>query len=124
MQTQTSTISLAVAELNDQLRNTLSSANSSIVVCTPGVLDFIGDVSVFRSYKRRADLFREIASLKDFTPDNDPYGERDFGSVEYEGQTFLWKIDYYDNDLQGLSPNPEDPDQTIRVMTVMLPSEY
>lgn len=124
MQTQTSTISLAVAELNDQLRTSLSSANSSIAVCTIGVLDFIGDVSIFRGFKRRAELLREIASVKDFTPDNDPHGEHDFGSVEYDGQTFLWKIDYYDTDLQGLSPNPADPDQTIRVITIMLPSEY
>lgn len=124
MQTQTSTISLAVAELNDQLRTTLSSANNSIAVCTPGVQDLIGDVSLFRAYKRRADLFREIAAVKDFTSDNDPYGEHDFGSVEYEGQTILWKIDYYDNELNGLSLSPEDPDQTIRVLTVMLASEY
>lgn len=124
MQPQTSTISLAVAQLNDQLRTSLSSANSSNAVCTIGVLDFIGDVSVFRGFKRRAELLREIASVKDFTPDNDPYGEHDFGSVEYDGQTFLWKIDYYDKDLEGLSPNPEDPDQTVRVMTIMLASEY
>lgn len=124
MQTQTSTISLAVAELNDQLRTALSSANSAIAVCTPGVLDLIGDVSVLRSYKRRAELFRLIASANDFTPDNDPYGEHDFGSLKFEGETILWKIDYYDTDLEGLSPCPADPDQTIRVLTVMLAREY
>ena len=33
-----------------------------------------------------------------FTPDNDPYGEHDFGSFSYAGETFFWKWDYYDVD--------------------------
>ena len=59
-----------------------------------------------------------------FTPDNDPYGERDFGAVEVSGEKVLWKIDLYDRSLRFGSPDPADPDVTHRVLTIMLASEY
>ncbi len=59
-----------------------------------------------------------------FTPDNDPHGERDFGSFEHEGERIFWKIDYYDRSLQFGSEDPSDPRQTRRVLTIMLASEY
>ena len=40
---------------------------------------------------------------------NDPYGEHDFGSFRYAGETIFWKFDYYDVDLQMHSPDPSDP---------------
>ncbi len=55
-----------------------------------------------------------------FTEDNDPYGEHDFGGVELEEQTVYWKIDYYDQSLEGLSPAPANPELTVRVLTIML----
>ena len=50
----------------------------------------------------------------DFSERNDPFGEHDFGAIEYEGNTVFWKIDYYDLDLMNHSPDPSDPtcDQT------------
>jgi Protein of unknown function (DUF3768) len=65
-----------------------------------------------------------IASFSEFTPDNDPYGEHDFGAVEVSGKLIFFKIDYYDLDLRHLSPDPADPTLTCRVMTVMLADEY
>ena len=59
-----------------------------------------------------------------FTEDNDPHGERDFGAFEHEGQRIFWKIDYYDRALTYGSENPADPQQTVRVLTIMLASEY
>jgi len=65
-----------------------------------------------------------IHSLDAFTPDNDPYGAHDFGSLDIDGTTIFWKIDLYDNDLKFGSPNPEDPSVTTRVLTILLAEEY
>jgi hypothetical protein len=68
---------------------------------------------------------REKVELFDaFTPDNDPYQERDFGSFDHAGQTIFWKIDYYDPTLTYGSEDPSDPRQTVRVLTIMLAAEY
>lgn len=66
----------------------------------------------------------EVAQFEAFTPDNDPYGEHDFGAIEISGHRIFWKIDYYDSDMRNASPDPADPSVTTRVLTVMLASEY
>lgn len=72
----------------------------------------------------RIQVFLEIALETDFDEQNDPYNEHDFGKVEYEGVTYFWKIDYYDEDLQFASKDPSNPAITTRVMTVILAEEY
>ena len=60
-----------------------------------------------------------------FTPDNDPYGEHDFGSFLHPfGGKIFWKIDYYDSDLTYGSEDPSDVEKTHRVLTIMLASDY
>ena len=59
-----------------------------------------------------------------FTPDNDPYGEHDFGSLEWGGTKVFWKIDCYDRDMVLGSPDPADPAVTTRVLTIMTAAEY
>lgn len=59
-----------------------------------------------------------------FTPENDPHAEHDFGSFEHAGVWIFWKIDYYDRTLSAGSEDPSDPCQTVRVLTIMLASEY
>jgi hypothetical protein len=65
-----------------------------------------------------------VFKFSDFTPDNDPHGEHDFGSFEHAGKSIFWKIDCYDRDLNFGSPNPADPNVTARVLTVLLAEEY
>lgn len=65
-----------------------------------------------------------VRNFKQFTPDNDPYDEHDFGMVEYQGDRYFWKFDYYDRNMEFGSPEPSDPEQTIRALTVFLSSEY
>lgn len=81
-----------------------------------------------------------IAAFAKFDGDNDPYGEHDFGAVyrlpdgtwtqerpdntDTIGQTVFWKIDYYDPSLTYGSEAPWDTQQTKRVLTIMLASEY
>lgn len=66
----------------------------------------------------------KVEQFSDFTPDNDPYGERDFGAFIHNGSRIFWKIDYYAPDMMHGSENPADPRITRRVLTIMLASEY
>jgi len=52
------------------------------------------------------------------------HGEHDFGSFDYCGERIFWKIDYYDRECRYGSENPADPEQTTRVLTIMLAKEY
>jgi hypothetical protein len=65
-----------------------------------------------------------VREFSDFTEDNDPHGEHDFGSFELDGETLFWKIDAYDTDYNFGSPNPADPAVTRRVLTILLAEEY
>lgn len=69
-------------------------------------------------------LVQTIAIFDDFCTANDPHGEHDFGAFEFEGARIMFKVDYYDNDLNFHSPNPTDPAVTERVLTIMLAEEY
>lgn len=103
-----------IAALNDQLRKTLGKGH---VVITSGVAA-LGDHAV-------AQILKAVASFDDFCEDNDPHGERDFGSLEVQGHRIFFKIDYYsDLSMTMHSPDPADPNVTCRVMTVMLAEEY
>ena len=59
-------------------------------------------------YQTQAIVAR-VQAYDDFTERNDPYGEHDFGSFEFCGETIFWKIEYYDLDFQMQSLDPSDP---------------
>ena len=101
-----------VAELNDALRRDSSQGHW---IFTQGVLALPLPA---------VDLCRAISEFNSFTPENDPYGKRDFGAFELAGHRLFWKIDYFDKRLEQHSPDPADPMVTARVLTVMLASEY
>ena len=100
-----------IAALNDHARRSFTGCR---VVITQGV-QALDDVP---------SVLDQVRTYNAFTPDNDPYGERDFGSLRYAGETVFWKFDYYDLDLQMHSPDPSDPAVTARMLTVMLADEY
>jgi Protein of unknown function (DUF3768) len=105
--------SAQIRRLNDQLRRTLTGGR---IIVTAGVAALEG--------AEIAKLWQRVREFEEFTPDNDPYGEHDFGAFEAEGQRFFWKIDYYDKTLSAGSEDPADPAQTCRVLTLMLADEY
>ena len=65
-----------------------------------------------------------VREFSDFTEDNDPWGEHDFGAFTLDGVQLFWKIDCYDNELAYGSPDPRDPAQTRRALTILLAEEY
>ena len=72
----------------------------------------------------RFKILQQVRSFDDFTPDNDPYGEHDFGAFSVQGHRGYWKFDYYDRNTQWGSPDSSDPEQTNRVLTILLAEEY
>jgi len=102
-----------IAHLNDLLRDTFLTGR---IVITDGINALPNDM--------REEIITRVREFKDFSPDNDPYGEHDFGSFELTGNKIFWKIDYYDRNYEFASENPADPKQTRRVLTIMLASEY
>ena len=69
-------------------------------------------------------VMQAVRAFTDFTEENDPYGEHDFGNFTLDGADVFWKIDYYDNDLRHGSPNATDAALTKRVLTILLAEEY
>jgi len=104
-----------IRELNDTLR-TQGPSRLGRWVTTPGILA-MGEEFV-------ATAFDAVRAFDQFTKDNDPYGERDYGSFDLQGKRVMWKIDCYDPTLSYGSENPADPEVTCRVLTVCLASEY
>lgn len=113
----------AIARLNDRLRENITSPGTDRVVMTRGVADLIGDTSLFRGFRRRAELLRAVRDFDGFELGNDPYGEHDMGSFDLYGASCLWKIDYYDPSMSAGSEDPADPDKTVRVLTIMRADE-
>lgn len=108
-----STEDCRVRDLNDLLRRTF---NGGRVMLTSGVQAL--------EEGPRAELLHEVQQFNEFAPANDPYGEHDFGRVIVNGQSYFFKIDYYDNDLQYQSSDPADATVTTRVLTIMREDEY
>ncbi len=108
-----STVKPTIRQLNDVFRQTLIGGK---VIVTRGVAIF-GTTAVI-------EIMDKIANCAEFTADNDPYEEHDFGVIIHDGQKLFWKIDYYDETMTYGSPDPADPTVTTRVLTVMLACEY
>lgn len=104
----------AIAHHNDQLRTTFRGGR---VMVTQGI-NALEEEDIRR-------ILEAVRSFDDFTEDNDPHGEHDFGNIFLDGIGRVnWKIDYYDTSIQYHSPNPGNRSVTCRVLTIMLSSEY
>ena len=47
----------------------------------------------------------------------DDGSEHDWGIFIFAGFAFEWRIEYRGKDGAGVSPDPADPEQTVRVLT-------
>lgn len=102
-----------IAALNDQLRRDHSRGK---VVITRGIQAL--------GHQAALEMLTAVAAFSDFTPDNDPYHEHDCAVMAAGDNRILWKIDYYDTDLNFASDDPANPAVTIRVLTIMLADEW
>jgi len=99
---------IKIAALNDAFRR----SSPFNVFMTRGVQELPDTMS----------LMQAVRDFGRFTEDNDPYGEHDFGSLDWYGEKVFWKIDYYDQALE-YGKDPLDV-ECKRVLTVLLASEY
>ncbi|SFJ93587.1 Transposase, partial [Nereida ignava DSM 16309] len=72
-----------IAALNDHARRSFTGCR---VVITQGVQE-LKDIPF---------ILDQVSRYNTFTPDNDPYGEHDFGSFLHGDTTIFWKIDGVD----------------------------
>lgn len=102
-----------IRALNDELRKTGAGGKTYL---TSGLIekgaDFIAKATA------------AVRALDAFTNDNDPWQEHDCATLDVDGETVMFKIDYYDVNMEHGSPDPADPRLTTRVLTIMLASDY
>ena len=119
-----------IARLNDLARSAIG------VACT--AVATVGFRSLSASDQSR--VCELIETFDAFDEDNDPHGERDFGTIyqladghwtterprvrDDERERVFWKLDYYDRAMRFASEDAADPAQTRRVLTIMLSDEY
>jgi hypothetical protein len=66
-----------------------------------------------------------VAAQTEFLEEDDPDGLHDFGAVEVLGRRVWWKIDLYaDESLAWGSEHPDDPERTVRVLTILFPEDW
>jgi len=107
-----------IRSLNDRFRKRDPSVPGQTVVTRA-----LWELCEGNAYKL-LELHRQVAEYDDFSEDNDPHGEHDFGVFTFEGEKCFWKVDYYDPTLTFGSENPADTTKTMRVLTLMLASDY
>jgi hypothetical protein len=119
-----------IAVLNDRARQAMGLACTAVAT--------VGFRSLPAADQSRV---RELIETFDaFDEDNDPHGERDFGTIyqladgrwtterprlrEDERERVFWKLDYYDRGMRFASDDAANPAVTRRVLTIMLSDEY
>ncbi|WLA66106.1 DUF3768 domain-containing protein [Bradyrhizobium diazoefficiens] len=99
-----------IRELNDAFRRTFRGGR---VMMTSGVYELPDCV--------KAEALVQVTKISEFSADNDPHDEHDFGSFNLVGRKFFWKIDLYEEpDVKDANGDPV----VNRVLTIMLASEY
>lgn len=104
---------IKIRELNDTLRRYFTGGKVMLSAGVQALPDMV-----------KAAALQFMAQYHNFTPQNDPHGEHDFGAFELCNRRFFWKVDYYDKTLEFGSEDPADPEKTTRVLTLILAEEY
>jgi hypothetical protein len=105
---------LEIRRLNDSFRRSPSGGGKRLMTAGIAALP----------PQDQAAILAKVMAFEAFTEDNDPHGEHDFGAFDHAGRRIFWKIDTFHQSLEFGSENPDDPAQTMRVLTIMLADEY
>ena len=103
----------AIRDLNDLFRTTLTGGR---VLMTAGVAALAEETT--------ARVLTAVRTFTAFTEDNDPWGEHDFGAIDVNGERIFFKIDCLCPTCEMASEDATDEAKTVRIMTIMLASEY
>ena len=114
------TIMDRIAALNDRARHGLD-RTAKLVITRICLATIAGDGSALAELAAQARIF---AALREWRPPEGDRSERDLGYLQIDGHKLMFKVDYYAPDLKWDCEDPSDPQETIRVITVMLPSDY
>ncbi|MBX9574048.1 MAG: DUF3768 domain-containing protein [Caulobacteraceae bacterium] len=102
-----------IRALNDRLRR---DHHGGRILVTPGVSA--------KGFLTLVAALEAVRTFDAFEPDNDPYGEHDFGAFSIGADRLFWKIDYYDQSLTSAAVDPACANGCVRVLTIMLAEEY
>jgi len=107
-----------IRDLNDRFRAGDTEIPGQIMI-TSGLAAHLAEAG-----QGGSDAHAAVQAFDVFTEDVDPHGEHDFGAFEIAGARCYWKLDLYDPSLTRYTDDPTDPAKTVRVLTIMLASEY
>lgn len=99
-----------ILETNNRLRRQLPSLPDPHRLVLSQSLGSLSD-------KEIAELLRLVRESEVPVDDNNPYGEGDFGKINFKGETYYWKFDYFDARFMFHRVNGN------RVLTIMHASE-
>jgi len=116
----TTTDTARIRALNDALRTSTEPI---------GALMMNGSLVITASITAKGVPFVErcvaaVRAFDAFTPGDDPYQEHDMAFLDVDGERLFFKVDYYDANLEWLSPDPADAGLTRRVLTIGMAEDY
>jgi Protein of unknown function (DUF3768) len=103
-----------IAEINDRFRATLNQELGKVII-TRSVNELPLGTKI-----RLANAVTEYSQFNDI----DPHDEHDFGQIQMNGESYYWRIDYYDKDFQYGTYDPGNLSITKRVLTIMHRDDY
>jgi hypothetical protein len=100
-----------LATLNDSLRKSIPN------LPYPHMLMLTDEVASL-PVDKLSELLAMVKGFDNFSEHNDPHCEHDFGKIEFSNETYLFKFDYFDEDLKYYKPGAR------HVLTILAASEY
>lgn len=109
-----------IAEANDAFRTTIFTPNRSRPKGVLVVTDRVGE----RGPDFLEAAVSAVAAFDRFNDECSASDEHNFGRLEVEGVPLVWQISLRDKTFSDYSPDPDDLEQTRRILLLMLAEEY